>query len=218
MLRIGVMVSGGGTNLQAILDRIDSGQLPGCQVVTVISSRPGAYALERARKHNIPCCVISRKDFITPEEYDEAVLKRLKEYDVQLVVLAGFLSLLGERVLAEYENAIINVHPSLIPSFCGKGFYGIIPHRKALEYGVRVTGATVHFVDRDYDSGPIILQKAVEVLPDDTPESLRRRVMEQAEWVLLPEAIRLFAEGRLKVEGRRVIILEESKKGKEDEE
>jgi len=218
MLRIGVMVSGGGTNLQAILDRIDSGQLPGCQVVTVISSRPGAYALERARKHNIPCCVISRKDFITPEEYDEAVLKRLKEYDVQLVVLAGFLSLLGERVLAEYENAIINVHPSLIPSFCGKGFYGIIPHRKALEYGVRVTGATVHFVDRDYDSGPIILQKAVEVLPDDTPESLQRRVMEQAEWVLLPEAIRLFAEGRLKVEGRRVIILEESKKGKEDEE
>ncbi|NLW03018.1 MAG: phosphoribosylglycinamide formyltransferase [Clostridiaceae bacterium] len=218
MLRIGVMVSGGGTNLQAILDQIESGRLPGCQVVTVISSRPGVYALERARKHNIPSCVISRKDFETLEEYDEAVLKHLKEYKVDLVVLAGFLSLLGERVLSEYENAIINVHPSLIPSFCGKGFYGITPHKKALEYGVRITGATVHFVDREYDSGPIILQKAVEVMQDDTPESLQRRVMEQAEWILLPEAIRLFAQGRLKVEGRHVTILGESTQRKEDEE
>lgn len=206
MLRIGVMVSGGGTNLQAILDQIGNGQLPDCQVVTVVSSRPGVYALERARKHNIPSCVISRKDYETLEDYDEAVLSHLKKYDVQLVVLAGFLSLLGERVLAAYRDAIINVHPSLIPSFCGRGFYGLTPHRKALEYGVRVTGATVHFVDGEYDSGPIILQKAVEVMADDTPESLQQRVMEQAEWVLLPKAIRLFAQGRLKVEGRRVTI------------
>ncbi|SHI45772.1 phosphoribosylglycinamide formyltransferase [Thermoclostridium caenicola] len=215
MLNIGVMVSGGGTNLQAILDQIESGKLPGCRVVTVISSRPGVYALERAKKHHIPCCVISRKDFETQEAYDEAVLNHLKHHDVQLVVLAGFLSLLGERVITAYRNAVINVHPSLIPAFCGKGFYGLIPHKKALEYGVRVTGATVHFVDCEYDSGPIILQKAVEVMADDTPESLQRRVMEQAEWILLPEAIRLFAQGRLKVEGRRVTILNETPERKE---
>lgn len=215
MLRIGVMVSGGGTNLQAILDQIDNGQLPDCQVVTVISSRPGVYALERARKHNIPSCVISKRDFETQEDYDEAVLSRLKEYDVQLVVMAGYLSFLGERVLEAYRNAVINVHPSLIPSFCGKGFYGLTPHKKALEYGVRVTGATVHFVNNEYDSGPIILQKAVEVRQDDTPESLQKRVMEQAEWILLPQAIRLFAQGRLKVEGRRVIILEDTTERKE---
>jgi len=215
MLRIGVMVSGGGTNLQAILAQIESGKLPGCRVVTVISSKPGVYALERAKKYNIPSCVISRKDFETQEAYDDAVLNHLKQYDVQLVVLAGFLSLLGKRVLDAYKNAVINVHPSLIPAFCGKGFYGLIPHIKALEYGVRVTGATVHFVDYEYDSGPIILQKAVEVKEDDTPESLQRRVMEQAEWVLLPEAIRLFAQGRLKVEGRHVRILEESQQRKE---
>lgn len=215
MLRVGVMVSGGGTNLQAILDQIESGKLPDCQVVTVISSKPGVYALERAKKHNIPSCVISKKDFKTQEAYDEAVLNHLKQYDVQLVVLAGFLSLLGKRVLDAYKNAVINVHPSLIPAFCGKGFYGLIPHIKALEYGVRVTGATVHFVDYEYDSGPIILQKAVEVKEDDTPESLQRRVMEQAEWILLPEAIRLFAQGRLRVEGRHVRILEESHQRKE---
>ena len=217
MLRIGVMVSGGGTNLQAILDQVEKGQLPDCQVVTVISSRPGVYALERAQKHSIPSCVISRKDFETMEEYDEAVLSHLKKHDVQLVVLAGFLSLLGEQVIAAYKNAIINVHPSLIPSFCGKGFYGLIPHRKVLEYGVRLTGATVHFVDSEYDSGPIILQKAVEVMDDDTPESLQKRVMEQAEWILLPQAIRLFAQGRLKVEGRRVAILGETIQRKEVE-
>lgn len=218
MLKIGVLVSGGGTNLQSILDHIESGKLPGCRVVTVISSKPGAYALERARKHNIPSYVISRKDYPTQEEYDEAILDRLKRHEVQLVVLAGFLSRLGDKIIEAYKDAVINVHPSLIPSFCGKGFYGLIPHIKALEYGVRVTGATVHFIDSEYDSGPIILQKAVEVLQDDTPESLQRRVMEQAEWIILPQAIRLFAEGRLKVEGRRVIILEEKIRGKDAEE
>ena len=217
MLRIGVMVSGGGTNLQAILDSIDSGRLPDCRVVTVISSRPGAYALERAKKYNIPSYVISRKNFLTQEEYDEAVLGHLKKHDVQLVVLAGFLSRIGKKVLDAYRDAVINIHPSLIPSFCGKGFYGITPHMKALEYGVRITGATVHFVDSEYDSGPIILQKAVEVKPDDTPESLQKRVMEQAEWIILPKAIRLYAEGKLKVEGRHVIILEEKTGERETE-
>lgn len=208
MLKIGVMVSGGGTNLQSILDKIDSGELPGCQVVTVVSSKPGVYALERASNHGVPSTVISRKSFDTPEAYDEALLAHMKAYGVELVVLAGYLSLLGERFIAAYRNAIINVHPSLIPSFCGKGYYGLIPHIKALEYGVRVTGATVHFVEPEYDSGPIILQKAVEVRDDDTPESLQRRVMEQAEWELLPRAIGLFSQGKLKVEGRYVRILE----------
>jgi len=207
MLKIGVMVSGGGTNLQAILDKIDEGMLKNCTVVTVVGSRDGIYALERARSRGIPTKVISRKSFERAEDYDNALIGHMKGYNVDLVVLAGFLSLLGEGFINEYRNAIINVHPSLIPSFCGKGFYGIIPHQKALEYGVKVTGATVHFVEAEYDSGPIILQKAVEVLPDDTPETLQRRVMEQAEWVLLPEAIRLFSEGRLKLDRRKVIIM-----------
>ncbi len=206
MLRIGVMVSGGGTNLQAILDKIDEGMLKNCAVVTVVGSRDGIYALERARSRGIPTKVISRKSFERAEDYDSALISHMKEHNVDLVVLAGFLSLLGESFVKEYRNSVINIHPSLIPSFCGKGFYGIIPHRKALEYGVKVTGATVHFVEVEYDSGPIILQKAVDVLPEDTPETLQRRVMEQAEWVLLPEAIRLFSEGRLKLDGRKVII------------
>lgn len=206
MLRIGVMVSGGGTNLQAILDRIEDGTLKNCTVVTVVSSNPKAYAIERAKRKDIPVAIISRKDFDSEEEYNQALIGHMKKYRVELVVLAGFLSRLGESFIQEYKNAIINIHPSLIPSFCGKGFYGIIPHQKALEYGVKITGATVHFVEPEYDSGPIILQKAVEVLPDDTPEILQRRVMEQAEWKILPEAIRLFSEGRLEVRGRKVII------------
>jgi phosphoribosylglycinamide formyltransferase-1 len=208
MLNIGVMVSGGGTNLQAIMDRIDDGTLKGCHIVTVVSSREGVYALERARKRGIPVKVISRKDYNNIDDYDKALIRHMKLFKVELVVLAGFMSLLGDSFIREYNNAIINVHPSLIPSFCGKGFYGIRPHQKALEYGVKVTGATVHFVDSGYDSGPIILQKAVEILPDDTPETLQKRVMEQAEWVILPQAIRLFAEGRLIVDGRKVIIKE----------
>ncbi len=206
MLRIGVMVSGGGTNLQAILDRIDDGTLKNCEVVTVVSSKEGVYALQRAANRAIPTAVISRKSFQSVEEYDRVLTTHMRQYQVELVVLAGFLSLLGEGFVTAWKNAIINVHPSLIPSFCGKGFYGIIPHQKALEYGVKVTGATVHYVEPEYDSGPIILQKAVEVYEDDTPEILQQRVMEQAEWIILPEAIRLFSEGRLVVDGRKVSI------------
>lgn len=202
------MVSGGGTNLQAILNKIDGGILKNCSVVTVISSNSKAYAIQRAKKRQIPVEVISRKNFESIEYYEDALISHMKKYDVQLVVLAGFLSLLGEGFIKEYRNAIINIHPSLIPSFCGKGFYGIIPHQKALEYGVKITGATVHFVEPEYDSGPIISQKAVDVMPNDTPETLQKRVMEQAEWDILPKAIGLFSEGRLSVNGRKVDIKE----------
>jgi len=208
MLNIGVMVSGGGTNLQAILDRIDDGTLKECRVVTVVGSKDGIYALERAQNKEIPTAVISRKDYLSVDDYDKALIEHMEKYDVKLVVLAGFLSLLGEGFVKTYENAIMNIHPSLIPAFCGKGYYGIVPHRKALEYGVKIVGATVHFVELDYDSGPIILQKAVEVLPGDTPETLQKRVMEQAEHIILPEAIRLFSEGKLSVAGRKVLIKE----------
>ena len=207
MLRIGVMVSGGGTNLQAILDNISNGELTDCQIVTVVSSKPDVFALERAKLNNIPSKVISRKSFNTIEDYDDALMLHMRGYDVDLVVLAGFLSLLGERFVQTYKNAIINVHPSLIPSFCGKGYYGITPHIKALEYGVKITGATVHFVEPEYDSGPIILQRAVEVLPNDTAEVLQKRVMEQAEWVILPTAIRLYSQRKLRINGRHVEIL-----------
>jgi len=207
MLRIGVLVSGGGTNLQAILDKIDCGKLDNCSVVTVISSKPDVYALKRAEKYNIPSQVISRKSFSSLDDFDAALIDTLEKHDVELVVLAGFLSLLGERFNNHYKNRIINVHPSLIPSFCGKGYYGLIPHKKAIEYGVKVTGATVHFVELEADAGPIILQKAVHINDDDTPESLQKRVMEEVEWEIFPEAIKLYSEGRLRIEGRRVRIL-----------
>jgi len=207
MLKLGVMVSGGGTNLQAIIDNINSGFLDDCEIVSVVSSRPGVYALERAQNHGIPSVVISRKDFSTIEEYDKALIEHFSSCGAELIVLAGFLSMLGKAFVEAYRNRIINIHPSLIPSFCGKGYYGIIPHQKALEYGVKVTGATVHFVDYEYDSGPIILQKAVEVMDDDTPESLQQRVMQQAEWKLLPQAIKLYKQGRLIIEGRKVKII-----------
>lgn len=206
MLNIGVMVSGGGTNLQAILDAIAQGRLPGCRVVTVLSSRQDAGAIARAESAGIPHGVLSRKAFADPADYDDAVLAHMQAHDVHLVVLAGFLSMIGAPLLAAYPGAILNVHPSLIPAFCGKGYYGLIPHIRALEYGVKVTGATVHFVEAEYDSGPIVLQKAVDVLPGDTPEALQQRVMVQAEWVLLPQAIRLFSEGRLQIAGRKVVI------------
>lgn len=206
MLRLGVLVSGGGTNLQAIIDKIEAGYLKDCSIVTVVSSKPGVYALERAAKHDIPSTCISAKTFASPEEYDRALISHFKSCDAGLIVLAGFLSMLGEGFVKMYSNRIINIHPALIPSFCGKGFYGITPHRKALEYGVKVTGATVHFVDIEYDSGPVILQKAVCILDDDTPETLQQRVMREAEWELLPEAIKLFSEGRLVIEGRKVRI------------
>lgn len=207
MLKIGVLVSGGGSNLQSIIDKIETGYLKNCSIQIVISSRKDAYALERAKKHGIPAVFIGRKSFATPEEYDKAMVEKLSEYNVDLVVLAGFFAQLGEMMLKTYKNRIINIHPSLIPSFCGKGYYGIIPHQKALEYGVKVTGATVHFVEAEYDSGPIIIQKPVYVKDDDTPETLQRRVMEEAEWIILPEAIKLFSEKRLILEGRKVRIL-----------
>lgn len=207
MLRIGVLVSGGGTNLQAVLDSIESGYIKNCEIATVVSSKDGVYALERAKKYNIPSVSIPRKSFSSVDEYDGALISHLEKHGVELVVLAGFLSILGERFNKRYENRIINVHPALIPSFCGKGYYGMIPHKKAIEYGVKVTGATVHFVELETDAGPIILQKAVYIKDDDTPEILQRRVMEEAEWEILPEAIKLYSEGRLVVEGRKVRIL-----------
>lgn len=206
MLKMGFLVSGGGTNLQAVIDKIENGCLSGCSIELVVSSREGVYAIERAKKHGIPCTCISRKSFDSIDEYDKALIECFSKYNVELIVMAGFLSMAGEGFINAYRNRIINIHPSLIPSFCGKGYYGIIPHRRAIEYGVKVTGATVHFVDYEYDSGPVILQKAVYIDDDDTPEILQRKVMEEAEWVILPEAIRLFKEDRLAIDGRRVRI------------
>ena len=209
MLSLGVMVSGGGTNLQAIIDKIESGYLKNCRIAVVVSSKDNAFALKRAEKYNIPAVCIRRRDYNTIDEYDDALIAHLNKYKVGLVVMAGYLSIVGERFVNEFKNRVINIHPSLIPAFCGKGYYGIIPHVKALEYGVKVTGATVHFVTNETDSGPIILQKAVYVEEEDTPETLQKRVMEEAEWQILPEAIKLFYENRLVIEGRRVKILKD---------
>ena len=206
MLNLAVMVSGGGTNLQAIMDRIADGSLADVRIACVIASRPGTYAETRAARGNIPCVVIRRSDFREPADYDQALIAALAGRNIGLVVLAGFLSLLGSGFIATYRNRIINVHPALIPSFCGEGLYGIRPHEAALAYGVRITGATVHFVDEHYDRGPIILQKAVAVRQDDTPQSLQKRVMQEAEQVILPQAIALFAAGRIRVDGRKTII------------
>lgn len=196
MLRVGVMVSGGGTNLQAILDAVDSGKVTNAEVVTVISNNPNAYALERAKKHGIPAICISPKQFETREAFNEALLEQVDACNLDLIVLAGFLVKIPEKMVERYQHRIINIHPSLIPSFCGVGYYGLKVHEAALARGVKVTGATVHFVDGGMDTGPIILQKAVEVEEGDTPEILQRRVMEQAEWVILPKAIDLIANGK----------------------
>jgi phosphoribosylglycinamide formyltransferase 1 len=211
MLKIGVLVSGGGTNLQAIIDKINSGYLKNCEISTVVSSKPGVFALERAEKNGINSVCLSRKNYDSIENYDDALIEHFDNYKVDLIVMAGFLSMVGGRLNSVYKNRMINIHPSLIPSFCGKGFYGIIPHQKALEYGVKVTGATVHFVELEYDSGPIIFQKAVNIKEDDTPEILQKRVMEEAEWELLPEAVKLFSEGKLIIEGRKVKIKNQSR-------
>lgn len=197
MLRVGVMASGGGTNLQAILDAIDSGAVTNAGVEVVISNNPGAYALERARNRGIQAVCLSPKTFENREAFHEALLKKVDEYDLDLIVLAGFLVTIPAAMIRKYRNRIINIHPSLIPSFCGVGFYGLKVHEAALKRGVKLTGATVHFVDEGMDSGPIILQRAVEVLPGDTPERLQRRVMEEAEWQILPEAIDRIANDRL---------------------
>ncbi|WP_130871214.1 phosphoribosylglycinamide formyltransferase [Intestinimonas massiliensis (ex Afouda et al. 2020)] len=206
MTRIAVLVSGGGTNLQALIGARDRGELGGGQLAAVISSRADAYALERAKAAGIPGYVVARKDFASNREMTRALVARLKELDIGLVVLAGFMHILTEEMVQAYPNAILNVHPALIPSFCGAGYYGLHVHEKALAYGVKVTGATVHFVNEEPDGGPIILQKAVDILPGDTPEVLQRRVMEQAEWIILPKAVSLFCQGRLSAEGRIVTI------------
>lgn len=195
MLRVGIMVSGGGTNLQAILDAVDSGRIANASIQVVISNNPGAYALERARNHGIEAVCLSPKSFETREEFNRALLEKVDEYELDLIVLAGFLVTIPAAMIEKYRNKIINIHPSLIPSFCGVGYYGLKVHEAALKRGVKLTGATVHFVDEGMDSGPIILQKAVEVLPGDTPEILQRRVMEQAEWQILPQAIEMIAKG-----------------------
>lgn len=207
MLKIGVLVSGGGTNLQAIIDRIEDGYLDNCRIATVVSNKEKAYALERAAKHHIPSEYIPRKRKST-DEYDSLLIRHLESHGVDLVVLAGFMHILGPGFIKRFENRIINVHPSLIPAFCGKGCYGLIPHQKALEYGVKITGATVHFVEANADAGPIILQKAVRVREGDTPEILQKRVMEEAEWKLLPEAIKLISTNKILIEGRKVRILQ----------
>ena len=206
MLRIAVLVSGGGTNLQAIMDSIREGKIQDAEIVTVISNNKGAYALERARKYGAEGLLIAPKDYPSREDFNQALLEALLERKIDLVVLAGYLVVVPPCVIHAFENRIINIHPSLIPSFCGTGCYGLHVHEKALERGVKISGATVHFVDEGTDTGPIIMQKAVAVEDHDTPETLQRRIMEQAEWIILPETIGLIALGKVHVEGRKVTI------------
>ena len=206
MKNIAVLVSGGGTNLQALIDS----DIKGGQITAVISSNPEAYALERAKKAGIPGYVVRRKDYPTNQAMTVALVEKLKSLNIDLVVLAGFMTILTEEMVKAYPNAIINVHPALIPSFCGEGFYGLHVHEAALAYGVKLSGATVHFVSEECDGGPIIAQKAVPVLPGDTPEVLQKRIMQEAEWVLLPEAVSLFCQDRLEVRGRTVIVKEQT--------
>lgn len=206
--KIAVLVSGGGTNLQALIDARDRGELGG-EITAVIATKPGAYALERAEKAQIPGYVLPRKDFPTSQAMTVALVEMLKKLEIDLVVLAGCMVIFTKELAEAYPNAVMNVHPALIPSFCGEGCYGLHVHEQALAYGVKLSGATVHFVTEDCDGGPIIAQKAVEVRWDDTPEVLQKRIMEQAEWKLLPQAVRLFCQGRITVEGRTVRIKEE---------
>ncbi len=210
MKRIAVLVSGGGTNLQALLDAQAHGEIKGGEIVLVLSSAEGAYALERAKNAGVDSCVVARKSFDSNRAMTQAIVKELQEKSIDLVVLAGFLHILTEEMVTAYPNAILNVHPALIPSFCGAGYYGLKVHEKALAYGVKVSGATVHFVTEEPDGGPIVLQKAVAVQEGDTPEILQKRIMQEAEWVILPQAVSLFCEDRLKVDGRTVHILEHS--------
>lgn len=207
MKRIAVLVSGGGTNLQALIDAQARGELGG-EIAAVISSKAGAYALERTKKAGIPGYVLPRKEFESNRAMTIALVDMLKDMNIDLIVLAGCMIIFTQELVDAYPNAIMNVHPALIPSFCGEGFYGLHVHEKALAYGVKLSGATVHFVSAECDGGPIIAQKAVAVRPDDTPETLQKRIMEEAEWKLLPEAVRLFCEDKLAVEGRTVIIKE----------
>lgn len=204
MLRIGVLVSGGGTNLQALLDAVSSGAVTNAEIAVVISNNAGAFALERAKRHGIEALCISPKDYARREQFHEALLSALISRSLDLIVLAGCLVAIPPEIVQAFPMKIINIHPSLIPSFCGKGCYGLRVHEKVLERGVKITGATVHFVDEGTDTGPIILQKAVEVHSSDTPEILQRRVMEQAEWIILPQAVNLIANDRLEITDGRV--------------
>lgn len=206
MLRLAVLVSGGGTNLQAIIDNIENGKISNAQIAAVISNNKNAYALERAKQHEIPAVCISPKDYESRAQFNEALLNYLVETQIDLIVLAGYLVVIPQIVIERFRNRIINIHPSLIPAFCGTGYYGLKVHEAALKKGVKVSGATVHFVDEGTDTGPIIMQKAVDVLPGDTPEVLQRRIMEQAEWVLLPAAIDAIANGRVKISDNIVTV------------
>ena len=209
--RIAVLVSGGGTNLQALIDAQARGELGGGEIVAVISSKAGAYALERAAKAGIPGYVLPRKEFDSNRAMTVALVEMLNKLDIDLVVLAGCMIIFTEELVQAYPNAIMNVHPALIPAFCGPGYYGLHVHEEVLKYGVKLSGATVHFVSEECDGGPIIAQGAVPVLEGDTPETLQRRIMEQAEWKLLPQAVSLFCQDRLKVVGRTVVIKQEDK-------
>lgn len=213
MLNIGVLVSGGGTNLQKLIDAQQAGKIENGAIRVVVASRADAFALERAKRAGIEAIVLCRKDYPDVESYSEALIHALQARDVDLVVLAGFLTITGDNFIKAYENRIMNVHPALLPAFGGKGFYGLHVHEAVLARGCKLTGATVHFANEVCDGGPIILQKAVEVKDGDTPETLQRRVMEEAEWVLLPQAVSLFCEGRLQVKDGKVNILAEQKKG-----
>ena len=208
MIKIAVLVSGGGTNLQAIIDKIAEGVITNTEIAVVISNNKNAYALERAKQAGIEAVCVSPKDYENREQFNQEFLKTLDSYQVDLVVLAGFLVVIPPAMIQKYENRIINIHPSLIPSFCGTGYYGLKVHEGALARGVKVTGATVHFVDEGTDTGPIILQKAVEVQNGDTPEILQRRVMEQAEWEILPRAIHLIANGKVTVKDKKAVVEE----------
>ena len=207
--RIAVLVSGGGTNLQALIDAGERAELGGGEIVAVISSAAGAYALERAKNAGIAGYVLPRKSFDSNRAMTVALVQMLRELEIELVVLAGCMVIFTEELVAAYPNRVMNVHPALIPAFCGEGYYGLHVHEAALRYGVKLSGATVHFVSEECDGGPIIAQKSVEVLHDDTPETLQKRIMEQAEWKLLPEAVALFCQGRLSVKGRTVIVKQE---------
>lgn len=208
MLKIAVLVSGGGTNLQAIIDKIAEGVITNTEIAVVISNNKNAYALERAKQAGVEAVCVSPKDYENREQFNQEFLKTLDSYQVDLVVLAGFLVVIPPAMIQKYESRIINIHPSLIPSFCGTGYYGLKVHEGALARGVKVTGATVHFVDEGTDTGPIILQKAVEVQNGDTPEILQRRVMEQAEWEILPRAIHLIANGKVTVKDKKAVVEE----------
>lgn len=206
MLNIAVLVSGGGTNLQALIDAEKRGEIENGKITLVVASRSDAYALERAKNNDIKTEVLLRKGFESTDAYSDALLEILEKNNIDLVVLAGFMTIISSKVPKVYKNKIINIHPALIPSFCGKGFYGLHVHEAALERGVKLSGATVHFVNEVCDGGPIIIQKAVEVMDDDTPETLQKRIMVEAEWKILPKAVSLFCQGKLSVEGNRVIV------------